>query len=69
MLAKQSPHNKGHSGPFYVHLWFIVPVVLIVRFSHCLSHCLPRCLGLKILHYTSGQMISHFLTNLAFVGL
>ena len=68
MLAKQSPHHKpDHPGPFYVLLWFILPVVLIVRFSHCLSHCLPRCLGLEILHYTSGQ--SHFLTNLEFVGL
>ena len=69
MLGKLLPHHEpDHPGPF-LRLWLIVPVVLIIQFSHYLSHCLPRCLGLEIPHYASEQMIAHFLSNLAFVAL
>lgn len=60
MLGKLSPHHKpDHPGPF-LRLWLIVPVVLIIRFTHCLSHCLPRSLGWKSFIIASEQVISHF---------
>lgn len=52
--------EPDHPGPF-LHLWFTVPVLLIIQFSHCLYHCLPRCYGLEILHYASEYKVSHFL--------